>query len=108
MYLRKTCASNKGYILMKHGYGCDLSLHHDETLVGHTRLEPPFNGSFGGFRVEGYYNGLLCISCFGTQHPIHLWNPSIQKFKALPDPNILPPCRPFESAMFGIVPQIND
>lgn len=44
------------------------------------------------FRIIGSCNGIMCLSgdLFGELHNLILWNPSVQKFIALPMPSIKP------------------
>ncbi|KAK4723809.1 hypothetical protein R3W88_026588 [Solanum pinnatisectum] len=51
-----------------------------------------FNCQLGYFRIVGSCNGIMCLAddLFGELQSLILWNPSIQKFIALPMPSIKP------------------
>ncbi|KAK9265610.1 hypothetical protein L1049_028594 [Liquidambar formosana] len=114
MHLNQTYANNKGYVLMSDD-GDNFSFHCGETFVLHRRLEVPFKIPFERFMVEGYCNGLICLRY--RRIPIYdsdmyLWNPSIRKFKVLPESKFRgrrsTPKLGKMFTVFGFCPQIND
>ncbi|XP_023926063.1 F-box/kelch-repeat protein At3g23880-like [Quercus suber] len=67
---------------------CTVAL--DRTFDRISEIEVPFNFPFGSIKIVGSCNGLLCLAGgIGgfptTDKVIYLWNPSIRKFKRLPD-----------------------
>ncbi|KAK9285485.1 hypothetical protein L1049_024679 [Liquidambar formosana] len=112
-HLNQTRVNNKGYVLIKHR-DSDLdkfSLRCDETFVGQKRLELPFKENVESLMVEGYCNGLLCLSCLGNpriQRDLYLWNPAIQKLKRLPQSTPITERFACIYFAFGHVPQIDD
>ncbi|KAK9266727.1 hypothetical protein L1049_025360 [Liquidambar formosana] len=112
-HLNHTRANNDGYVLSKYrdwensGGEHKAVLHCDETFVEHTQLELPLKSFFEGPRVVGYCDGLFCIYSPKSQRyecDVYLWNPSIRKFRVLPDIDSFNG----SPVAFGFVPQIND
>ncbi|KAL6213148.1 hypothetical protein ACLB2K_012595 [Fragaria x ananassa] len=85
---------------------CQYNLYSSETFEQFLKLEHPLWTTIGRFEqclrlkcslstasrcvIYGSSNGLLCISDSDvvTQSPICIWNPSIRKFKILPQPTL--------------------
>ncbi|XP_050282191.1 F-box protein CPR1-like isoform X2 [Quercus robur] len=61
----------------------------DRTFDRISEIEVPFDLPSGSIQIVGSCNGLLCLAHYGglttTDNVIYLWNPSIRKFKRLPD-----------------------
>ncbi|XP_050282197.1 F-box protein CPR1-like isoform X4 [Quercus robur] len=61
----------------------------DRTFDRISEIEVPFDLPSGSIQIVGSCNGLLCIACTSgldiSDYVIYLWNPSIRKFKRLPD-----------------------
>nr|WRO64604.1 MYB transcription factor protein [Rosa persica] len=81
-----------------------LSLFCANTFTKFLELELPTNNLESVFLVVGSYNGVLCIH--DSHHGIYLWNPSIRKFKRLPEALI--DKRGIIAHGFGFHPQGND
>ena len=66
---------------------CTVAL--DRTFDRISEVEIPFDFPSGSARIVGSCNGLLCLAGIGgrniSDYAIYLWNPSIRKFKRLPD-----------------------
>ncbi|XP_030963968.1 F-box/kelch-repeat protein At3g06240-like [Quercus lobata] len=77
---RRTNSSNKAV--------CTVAL--DLTFDRISEIEVPFDFPSGSVQIAGSCNGLLCLAYNGFfnifGNVIYLWNPSIRKFKRLPDP----------------------
>ncbi|KAK4592965.1 hypothetical protein RGQ29_017200 [Quercus rubra] len=61
---------------------CTVAL--DRTFDRIFEIEIPFDLPSGLSKIVGSCNGLLCLAT--TTNVIYLWNPSVRKFKRLPDP----------------------
>ena len=61
----------------------------DRTFDRISEVEIPFDFPSGSAQIVGSCNGLLCLADIGSfnisDNVIYLWNPSIRKFKKLPD-----------------------
>ncbi|KAL4599908.1 hypothetical protein ACB092_11G160800 [Castanea dentata] len=61
----------------------------DRTFDRISEVEIPFDFPSGSAHIVGSCNGLLCLADIGnlniSDNVIYLWNPSIRKFKKLPD-----------------------
>ena len=55
----------------------------DRTFDMISQVRVPFDFDFNRAQIVGSCNGLLCLATF--DNVIYLWNPSIRKFKRLPD-----------------------
>ncbi|KAF3959519.1 hypothetical protein CMV_015679 [Castanea mollissima] len=55
----------------------------DRTFDRISEVRIPFDFDFKGAQIVGSCNGLLCLATL--DNVIYLWNPSIRKFKRLPD-----------------------
>nr|XP_023926031.1 F-box/kelch-repeat protein At3g23880-like [Quercus suber] len=66
---------------------CTVAL--DRTFHRISEIEVPFDLPYGSVQIAGSCNGLLCLAYVGNfssfDNGIYLWNPSIRKFKRLPD-----------------------
>ncbi|MCD7458883.1 hypothetical protein HAX54_039478 [Datura stramonium] len=64
---------------------CPLkSLFYDEYVIEESNLEDyPMKNSSISFSIEGSVNGLICLAT--EEKELFLWNPSIRKYKRLPD-----------------------
>ena len=59
----------------------------DHTFDAIYEIKVPFDFCYSNTRIVGSCNGLLCLSGYGPDSDtvIYLWNPSIRKYKKLPD-----------------------
>ena len=66
---------------------CTVTL--DRTFDRISEIDVPFDFPSGSVQIAGSCNGLLCLAYKGKfnifDNVIYLWNPSIRKFKRLPD-----------------------
>ncbi|KAL6976163.1 hypothetical protein U1Q18_024953 [Sarracenia purpurea var. burkii] len=118
MHINQPSASKVGYLILKHrSYSGDeeyFSLHSNETLAEHMRLEFPFTGPSRKFDILGSCNGLLVLLCskdsvFGCS--MYLWNPSIRKVKWIPESYATSAlCNLYSHLVFGFsfLPEIDD
>ena len=69
---------------------CTVAL--DRTFDRISEVEIPFDFPSGSARIVGSCHGLLCLAGIGgrniSDYAIYLWNPSIRKFKRLPDSSL--------------------
>nr|ABE27176.1 F-box 1 [Prunus armeniaca] len=85
----------------------EWSLFSNETFEHCSKLNHPL-GIKKDYRVYGSSNGLVCISDdkLDTKSPIHIWNPSVRKFRTLPmSTNVK---FRYIALQFGFHPGVND
>ncbi|PRQ42544.1 putative F-box domain, galactose oxidase/kelch, beta-propeller, F-box associated interaction [Rosa chinensis] len=98
------------------------SLFHCERFEQSLELKPPFhpqldyNSRLDYFKIYGSKNGLLCLAgnVMDSNSPIYIWNPSVRKFRTLPQPRFdhyCVDCFPKHvdiPLLFGFHPELND
>ncbi|KAL6285456.1 hypothetical protein ACE6H2_009846 [Prunus campanulata] len=87
----------------------EWSLFSNETFEHCSKLSHPL-GIKKNYRVYGSSNGLVCISddTLDTNSPIHIWNPSVRKFRTLPMSTNHNVKFRYIALQFGFHPGVND
>nr|ADZ76515.1 S-haplotype-specific F-box protein [Prunus speciosa] len=85
------------------------SLFYNETFEQCFKLNHPL-GSTEHYGVYGSSNGLVCISdeILNYDSPIHIWNPSVRKFRTPPVSTNINIKFGYVALQFGFHPRIND
>nr|AHX39357.1 S-locus-F-box protein f [Prunus salicina] len=85
------------------------SLFSNETFEECYKLSHPL-GSTEHYVIYGSSNGLVCISdeILNFDSPIHIWNPSVRKFKTPPISNNINIKFSYVALQFGFHPGVND
>nr|QDB64274.1 S haplotype-specific F-box protein f [Prunus dulcis] len=85
------------------------SLFSKETLEECSKLSHPL-GSTEHYVIYGSSNGLVCISdeILNFDSPIHIWNPSVKKFRTLPMSTNINVKFGYVALQFGFHPGVND
>nr|BAF42767.1 S haplotype-specific F-box protein 1 [Prunus persica] len=85
------------------------SLFSNETFEEYFKLSHPL-GSPEYFVIYGSSNGLVCISdeILNFDSPIHIWNPSVRKFRTIPMSTNTNIKFSYVALQFGFHPRIND
>nr|AHX39351.1 S-locus-F-box protein e [Prunus salicina] len=85
------------------------SLFSNETFEQFSKLSHPL-GSTEHYGVYGSSNGLVCISdeILNFDSPIHIWNPSISKFRTPPMSTNINLKFAYVALQFGFHPGVND
>ena len=63
---------------------CTVALDRSFDTISEIRI--PFDFAHPRVQIVGSSNGLLCLADLDSGKVIYLWNPSVRKFKKLPDP----------------------
>nr|AAT69247.1 S-locus F-box protein 1 [Prunus armeniaca] len=85
------------------------SLFSNETFEESSKITHPL-GSTEHYGIYGSSNGLVCISdeILNFDSPIHIWNPSVKKFKTPPMSTNINIKFSLVSLQFGFHPRVND